>query len=258
VLRELASGSIERVNVDALGNAIARPSRASSLSSDGRFVAYETGPVLLGQSGQLYVRDRVLGSTFAVCAKHDGTSGGVGYLARLSGDGTTIAFGSITAMTADPVAGSENIYARGIGAPLDYCIGKSNSAGCVPSIGFSGAARVSNGYALTVTCTQVVNNKAGLLIHGSGGGLAVPFASGILCVAQPRARSIVTGSGGNPPPNDCSGVWSLSLGAVLAASPLGGAIGAGSVLNLQWWGRDSGAPPNNVQLSNALQVVVAP
>lgn len=263
ILRDLTTGAILDVNLDSLGHPIANSTWQPSLSADGRFVAFRSFNVVPNTSGNLFVRDRVLNKTIQACAMDDGngTTAGTASEAMISADGTTVAIQSAGQLLAGgPANTAGDVYARGIGGPVSYCAAKQNSAGCAPSIAFSGEARVSNNFALTVSCANARNNKIGLLIHSLSGPRQIPFAGGNLCVAAPLVRSHTTLSGGSPPPAiDCSGVWSLDLGAVLATSPIGPAVGAGSVLYMQWWGRDPGfAPPDNVQLSGALQVVVGP
>jgi hypothetical protein len=148
-------------------------------------------------------------------------------------------------------------------APVIYCTAKVNSLGCTPSIGSSGAnppsATIGNGF--NVTCTSVINNKSGLLFYGNAGQAATPFQGGTLCVKTPIKRTPAQSSGGNPPPNDCSGNYSIDMNAFA----VGGAPAApflivvGTVVDCQWWGRDPGfAAPNNTMLSNGLEYVVGP
>jgi hypothetical protein len=207
------------------------------------------------QTGHLVVRDRALAKTIAVCAEDDGGQPAPGHEAVISADGTTVAMTVSGELVAADQNGATDIYVRGIGAPVRYGFPTMNSLGCLPTIEFSGEARISNGYALSVSSSGVRNNKTGILIHGVSGAQAKAFSGGILYVVQGK-RSAVLSSGGTPPPaNDCSGSWSLDLGTLLAGSPVGPGIVAGSVLYLQWWGRDT---PSTVQLSDALQIVVAP
>jgi hypothetical protein len=145
--------------------------------------------------------------------------------------------------------------------PVIYCTAKLNSLGCTPSIGASGTASASAASGFTVSCTQLVNNKLGMLIYGLDGRAATPFAGGVLCVASPLRRTPVGATGGNPPPNDCSGSLSIDMNA-FAAGALGGSPHAalkipGSVVDAQFWSRDPGfPPPNSVSLSAGVEYVV--
>ncbi len=120
--------------------------------------------------------------------------------------------------------------------PQRYCTSKVNSLGCTPAIGWSGAPSLS-GAPFTLECTQVLNQRSGLLFYGFTPQL-LAFQGGYLCVRAPTVRTAVTNSGGNPAPaNDCSGVHTFDFGARLA-SGVDPALVAGELVCAQFWFRD--------------------
>ena len=144
-----------------------------------------------------------------------------------------------------------------------YCTAKTNSKGCVPSIEAIGTPSASAGSGFFVGGSNFINNKSCLLFYGTTGQASAPFQAGTLCVKAPVRRTPATVTGGNPPPNDCSGQPSIDMNLFavggLGGTPLPALTVAGTVVDCQWWGRDPGfAAPNNTQLSNGLEYTILP
>lgn len=147
--------------------------------------------------------------------------------------------------------------------PVAYCVAKTNSLGCTPAIGFSGLPSATAGSGFVVSATNVRNNSSGMLFYSLSGRQNVPFQGGTLCVSAPILRTPVINAGGNPPPADCSGVFATDMNAfavgTFGGSPPAALLQPGTTVNCQFWGRDTGfAPPNNTQLTDALEYVVGP
>jgi len=146
-------------------------------------------------------------------------------------------------------------------APVVYCSAKLNSLGCLPQIGFEGTPSASAGLGFIVRGSLVRNRKSGLLIYSLAGRQNSPFQGGTLCVAMPIQRTLPLNSGGSTSGSDCTGVFTLDMN-FYATGALGGSPPAalkvpGTLVNCQWWGRDSGfAAPNNTTLSDALEYLI--
>ncbi|MCC6405969.1 MAG: CHRD domain-containing protein [Planctomycetes bacterium] len=139
--------------------------------------------------------------------------------------------------------------------PSAYCVGKTNSKGCVPSVGFTGLPILSGADTFTLSATQCINNKNGIFFWGTVPS-AAPFLGGTLCIKPPLKRLPPQSSGGNPPPNDCSGTYSFFFSHAYMASQ---GIGAGSQVHGQFWMRDPSHPDGTgVGLSNALYFAILP
>jgi hypothetical protein len=167
------------------------------------------------------------------------------------------------------IAQGTSLDANGNGIPdecevLVYCAAKLNSLGCLPSISASGVPSASANAGFTLTTGNVVNNKPGLYVYTNSGRAASPFAGGTLCVNAPVRRAIALNSNGSlPPSNDCSGAYAMDFNS-FAAGVLGGTPApflavAGTLIDVQAWGRDNGfSPPDNATLSNALEYTIRP
>jgi hypothetical protein len=145
--------------------------------------------------------------------------------------------------------------------PVAYCTAKTNSLGCLPSIGWSGTPSASAGSGFTISGSNVRNLKPGLMFYSLSGPSAASFQGGTLCVASSIRRTLGVNSGGSASGSDCSGVYSIDFNA-FAAGALGGNPHAalqvaGTQIHSQWWGRDPGFPaPNNTTLSDGLRFTI--
>jgi hypothetical protein len=139
--------------------------------------------------------------------------------------------------------------------PLVYGTAKVNSLGCTPSIGWSGAPSASVAGPFLVTASNVLSNKTGLLFYGFAPD-AQPFQGGTKLVANPVRRTALQNSGGNPPPDDCSGTYGLDMNARIqgGADP---SLVAGAHVFCQYWSRDP-ASPSSTGLTNGLSFLIGP
>jgi hypothetical protein len=136
-----------------------------------------------------------------------------------------------------------------------YGTAKVNSLGCTPSIGSSGLPSASSPSPFLIGATQVINNKLGILFYGFASA-STPFQGGWLLVAPPLTRTALQGSGGNPPPNDCSGSFSYDFNARIQGG-MDPQLVAGATVYAQYWYRDPQAA-STTGLTDGLQFVIAP
>jgi len=118
-----------------------------------------------------------------------------------------------------------------------YCTAKTNSQGCVPSICAAGYASLSLQAPYPVVLHDALNNKFGLLFYGLNGPASFPFGGGTMCVASPIRRTSVQSSGGNPPPDDCTGSYAFDFNAYAQSGADAGLVAGVSVF-AQYWSRD--------------------
>ena len=117
-LRDLVLGLNERVSVDQAGGDPDANSWTPSMSSDGRYVAFHSGAsdLVPGDGGvvDVFVRDRVLGSTVRATVSHlGGDPDGNSYGASISADGRHVSFWSrATNLVPDDTNGFEDTFVR--------------------------------------------------------------------------------------------------------------------------------------------------
>jgi hypothetical protein len=140
-------------------------------------------------------------------------------------------------------------------APAVYCTGKVNGLGCTPAIGFAGAPSASSGAAFTITASQFLNQKNGLLFY-SHRPTSASFQGGFKCAASPTVRTPVQGSGGSSSGSDCSGTYALDFNAWIA-SGIDPSLVAGAEVYAQYWARDP-LVASHTSLSNALRFLINP
>lgn len=143
------------------------------------------------------------------------------------------------------------------GGATTYCTGKLNSLFCIPQIGATGTASMTSAQAFDVTADLMINNKNGLLFYGFN-PMNLPFQGAFLCVQGPIKRTGVQSSGGNPPPNDCSGNYSFDFNA-WAQSGADPNLAAGVQVYCQYWSRDPQDPAGfNTSLSDGAEFTIQP
>ena len=133
-----------------------------------------------------------------------------------------------------------------------YCTSKMNSAGCTAKIGFSGEPSATSPFPFEITAAEVINNKNGVLFYGYAPS-NLPFLGGYLCVEQPIRHFGIHNSGGDPPPNNCSGSFSVDFNAFIQSGKDPALLPCISIY-CQWWYRDKFDPTGHtVGLSDALE-----
>jgi len=159
----------------------------------------------------------------------------------------------------DPDGSAADIGARTFdqaycAAPVSYCTGKLNSAGCTPAISSTGSTSLSGPGDLSIHCANVVENKSGFLFWGFQ-PLGAPFAGGVRCVGI-AIRTAQQNSLGEPPPATCTGQYHFAFTHAYAAQF---ALAPGTTFYAQWFARDpANLDGTGVSLSNGLEATLCP
>jgi len=228
--------------------------------------------------------DAVLGSTsLTIVGRNFPPTGNEVWFTQAGGNPTgdpvkaigvsSTAGGTVIALAAPAGAGAGDVIVKKAGAandafsnafpwspsacpvPADFCTPKLNSEGCLPAIGFVGTPSASSATPCLITATQVLNNKTGFLIYGYTPA-STPFQGGTLCFSGTLKRTPAQNSGGNAPPNDCSGSYSFDFNARIA-SGIDPNLVVGRNIVAQYYSRDPAAS-FGVGLTNALAFTICP
>ena len=139
--------------------------------------------------------------------------------------------------------------------PQSYCKPKVNSLGCTPQMTFSGIPSATSPRPFDLGAVNLINNKNLLLFYGFAPA-GKPFQGGTLCVRLPLRRTVVLNSGGNPPPNECSGTFAFDFNAWIQGGfdPL---LLPGVLVFAQTWSRDP-ASASTTSLTDAVMFAIRP
>ena len=194
-LRDISAGTTELVSVGLDGGAADAPSTRSMLSGDGRYVAFSSYASNLTTSGgngeeQVYVRDRVAGTTRLVSVAADGGLGDErSYRGMVSADGRYVAFASFAAnLVVDGSPRAENIYLRDLVAGTTTRIANLPSGKGSPNGG-------SRPYLTPDGRSLIFNSLDGLVAEDTNGELSDVYLYDV--PTGTLERQSVSAAGGN-------------------------------------------------------------
>ena len=142
--------------------------------------------------------------------------------------------------------------------PTIYCTGKLNSLGCAANLDWHGVASPTNVLPFDITASSILSNKPGLFFYGTTGRANLPFLGGVLCALPPLTRTPPQVSGGNGPPDDCSGAFAIDLNARIR-SGVDPDLVPGVTVTGQFWSRDPDQlDGTGVHLTEAVEATICP
>jgi Tol biopolymer transport system component len=266
VRKDRVTGATLHVS-EGVGGAV--PDEASSyavISQDGRFVAFRSWATNLvvgdtNAAGDVFVRDCTLGTTERVSVTSTGAQASMTYSVSelaIALDGSAVAFGD---PVEDLVPGDKNavedLFVRDCTRNHSLlCQGKQNSQGCVPVLLASGNTSASSAIPFVITASLLINNKQGLFLYALLPD-ATPFQAGTLCLQPPIVRLGAQSTGGNAPPDDCSGTLAVDF-KVQIQSGTNPALVAGQLVYVQAYYRDGKSPLFASGLSPSVEFEIEP
>lgn len=168
----------------------------------------------------------------------------------VSADGLTV-----TGLAYDPNFTSYAFRVTYPAVSQTYCTAKTNSLGCVPAIAANGAASASASGAFTLSASNVLNQKTGILYYGFGAA-SLPYQGGTMCISAPRVRTPQLQSGGSASGSDCTGSYSMDFNAVIQSGAVP-QLAIGAEICAQFWSRDPQSP-STTGLTNAVSFTIFP
>jgi hypothetical protein len=121
-----------------------------------------------------------------------------------------------------------------------FCETQVNSQGCSPHIQGVGTPSATSNQPFVISASDVINNKFGFLLYGRA-PRQVALQGGWSCVKLLLKRTAVRSSGGNAPPDDCSGHYEDDFNARIR-SGVDPALVPGVEVFGQYWYRDPLSP----------------
>jgi len=265
-VRDRVLAQTVRVSLTSAGAQTNFWSHYPSISADGNRIAFDSssGGLVGGDSNgvrDVFLHERSSATTTRLSLDSAGVQGSkAAALPAISALGDVVVFETASS---NFVPGDTNVaadvFVRSLSlscaAMASYCTAKPNSAGCTPVIGASGAALLSGPDAFRITAVNVLPGKVGLMMWGQASA-ALPFLGGTLCIAAPIKRVSGQTSIDAGLTLACAGTYSFPFDQAYAAAQ---GITQGQTIFAQVWSRDPGfAPPQNVGLTNALQLTFCP
>jgi hypothetical protein len=265
--KDMLTGALVLITADPAGNA--GTGSSARVSADGKHVVFASDSTLLDplkttNSLEIFVRDIATSSTQRLSTSPLGAdANSVCGTPAISSSGRRAAFVSAATniVIPDLFPGHYDVIARDRGtpqAPLIYCVPKTNSLGCIPTLTHAGNPSASLTFGFVLQASNLLNNKTGTFFYSLNGPSNLPFSGGFLCVQAPLRRTPVSLTGGTSGGNDCTGTLVRDFNALIA-SGLDPQLVAGQEVWAQFYSRDPGfAPPNNVNLTEAIDFVILP
>lgn len=231
--------AVERISVSSNSAQGGSQSRYPAISADGRYVAFvsDASNLVAGDTNgapDVFLRDRLLGTTVRISNKSDGSqSNGISFAPSISGDGRRIAFSSYGSLL--PNSGWRNCYlydrSNGSLQILDLKPdGGAGTFGCDdPTIDLAGrrvaftsrdllAAGDNNGYSdiFVRDLVSLTSRRISVATGGGDGNLSSSDAR----ISADGSRVIFASSASNLVPGDSNGIVDVFLAAFDNSVPI--------------------------------------